>query len=35
MKTEIGNIIYNCADELKNGGQSESQILHILIRVIN
>ena len=35
MKTEIENIIYNYADELKIGGQGESQILHILIRVIN
>ena len=35
MKTEIENIIYNYADELKIGGQSESQIPHILIRVIN
>ena len=35
MKTEIENIIYNCADELEIGGQSESQIPHILIRVIN
>ena len=26
MKTEIENIIYNYADELKIGGQSESQI---------
>ena len=35
MKTEIENIIYNYADELKIGGQSESQIPHTLIRVIN
>ena len=35
MKTEIENIIYNYADELKIGGQSESQIPHIFIRVIN
>ena len=35
MKTEIENIIYNYADELKISGQSESQIPHILIRVIN
>ena len=35
MKTEIENIIYNYANELKIGGQSESQIPHILIRVIN
>ena len=35
MKTEIENIIYNYADELKIGGQSESQIPYILIRVIN
>ena len=35
MKTEIENIIYNYADELKIGRQSESQIPHILIRVIN
>ena len=35
MKTEIENIIYNYADELKIGGQSKSQIPHILIRVIN
>ena len=35
MKTEIENIIYNYADELKIGGQGESQILHILIRVLN
>ena len=35
MKTEIENIIYNYADELEIGGQSESQIPHILIRVIN
>lgn len=35
MKTEIENIIYNYTDELKIGGQSESQIPHILIRVIN
>ena len=35
MKTEIEDIIYNYADELKIGGQGESQILHILIRVIN
>ena len=35
MKTEIENIIYNYANELKIGGQSESQISHILIRVIN
>ena len=35
MKTEIENIIYNYADELKIGGQSENQIPHILIRVIN
>ena len=35
MKAEIENIIYNYADELKIGGQSESQIPHILIRVIN
>lgn len=35
MKTEIENIIYNYADELKIGGQSESPIPHILIRVIN
>ena len=35
MKTEIENIIYDYADELKSGGQSESQIPHILIRVIN
>ena len=35
MKTEIENIIYNYADELKIGGQGESQITHILIRVIN
>ena len=27
--------IYNYTDELKIGGQSESQIPHILIRVIN
>lgn len=35
MKTEIEDIIYNYADELKIGGQGESQKLHILIRVIN
>jgi len=35
MKTEIENIIYNYAYELEIGGQSESQIPHILIRVIN
>ena len=35
MKTEIEDIIYNYADELKIGGQSESQIPQILIRVIN
>ena len=35
MKTEIENIIYNYTDELKIGGQSESQIPYILIRVIN
>jgi len=35
MKTEIENIIYNYADELKIVGQNESQIPHILIRVIN
>ena len=35
MKTEIEDIIYNYADELKIGGQDKSQILHILIRVIN
>ena len=35
MKTEIENIIYNYTGELKIGGQSESQISHILIRVIN
>lgn len=35
MKAEIENIICNYADELKIGGQSESQIPHILIRVIN
>ena len=35
MKTEIENIIYNYTDEVKIGGQGESQILHILIRVIN
>ena len=35
MKTEIENNIYNYTGELKIGGQSESQILHILIRVIN
>ena len=35
MKTEIEDIIYNYADELKIGGQGESQIPHILIRVIN
>ena len=35
MKTEIENIIYNYTDELKIGGQSESQIPQILIRVIN
>ena len=35
MKTEIENIIYNYTGELKIGGQGESQILHILIRVIN
>ena len=35
MKTEIEDISYNYADELKIGGQGESQILHILIRVIN
>ena len=35
MKTEIENIIYNYTDELKIGRQSESQIPHILIRVIN
>ena len=35
MKTENENIIYNYANELKIGGQSESQIPHILIRVIN
>ena len=35
MKIEIENIIYNYADELKIGGQSESQIPYILIRVIN
>ena len=35
MKTEIENIIYNYADELKISEQSESQIPHILIRVIN
>ena len=35
MKTEIENIIYNYAYELEIGGQSESQIPHILIRIIN
>ena len=35
MKTEIENISYNYTDELKIGGQGESQIPHILIRVIN
>ena len=30
MKTEIENIIYNYADELKIGGQSESQIPQII-----
>ena len=35
MKTEIENIIYDYVDELKIGEQSESQISHILIRVIN
>ena len=35
MKTEIENIIYNYTDELKIGRQSENQIPHILIRVIN
>ena len=36
MKTEIENIIYNYADKLKIGEQSDrSQIPHILIRVIN
>ena len=35
MKTEIEDIIYNYADELKISGQGESQIPHILIRVIN
>ena len=34
MKTEIENIIYNYADELKIGGQGKSQILHILIRLL-
>ena len=33
MKTEIENIIYNYMDELKIGGQSESQIPHILINL--
>ena len=35
MKVEIESIVYNWADELKIGGQRESQIPHILIRVIN
>ena len=35
MKVEIESIVCNCADELKIGGQRESQIPHILIRVIN
>ena len=35
MKTEIENIIYNYADELKIGGQSESQIPHILIEGVS
>lgn len=35
MKTEIENIIYNYTDELKIGGQSEREMPHILIRIIN
>ena len=35
MKTEIENIIYNYADELKIGGQSEIQIPHILIEGVS
>ena len=35
MKVEIESIVCNWADELKIGGQRESQIPHILIRVIN
>ena len=35
MKIEIESIVCNWADELKIGGQRESQIPHILIRVIN
>ena len=35
MKVEIESIVCNWADELKIGRQRESQIPHILIRVIN
>ena len=35
MKVEIESIVCNWADELKISGQRESQIPHILIRVIN
>ena len=35
MKVEIESIVCNWADELKIGGQSESQIPYILVRVIN
>ena len=35
MKVEIESIVCNWADELKIGGQRESQIPYILIRVIN
>ena len=35
MKVEIESIVCNWADELKIGGQCESQIPYILVRVIN
>ena len=35
MKVEIESIVCNWADELKIGGQRESQIPYILVRVIN
>ena len=35
MKVEIESIVCNWADELKIGGQRESQIPHIFVRVIN
>lgn len=35
MKIEIESIVCNWEDELKIGGQHESQIPHIFVRVIN